>query len=387
MKLNQALKMALASILTNKMRSFLTMLGIIVGVMAVTLLISIVQGATNSITEQLSSLGGGNLTCVVKKASPRLTLEEVTALEEEDCIGRVCASIQGDVTVKAAGNQYDAVLYGVTEHYMDINSIQIEQGRGILEMDNEYRLNICVLGVEVAKKLFGHTDVVGENVRINGLDYRIVGILKETGANNMDGTDTQVYIPFLNAQRLSGQSGVSSFSVSAASEEQLEEAESYVNDFLKDKFGKDGYMVMNMGSIVDMIKQIYDTLSYMLGGIAGISLLVGGIGIMNIMLVSVTERTREIGIRKAIGAQKADITVQFLIESVVLSMMGGLIGMMVSGGILGVVNLFATDYHFAITVPVALVAVLFSAGVGIIFGIYPANKAAKLKPIDALRFE
>lgn len=254
-------------------------------------------------------------------------------------------------------------------------------------MDNEYRLNTCALGPEVAKKLFGHTDVVGENVRINGLDYRIVGILKETGANNIDGTDTQVYIPFLNAQRLSGQTGVSSFSVSAASEEQMEEAESYVNDFLKDKFGKDGYAVMNMGSIVDMIKQIYDTLSYMLGGIAGISLLVGGIGIMNIMLVSVTERTREIGIRKAIGAQKADITVQFLIESMVLSMLGGLIGMIVSGGILGVVNLFAADYHFAITAPVALVAVLFSAGVGIIFGIYPANKAAKLKPIDALRFE
>lgn len=387
MKLNQALKMALSSILTNKMRSFLTMLGIIVGVMAVTLLISIVQGATNNITEQLSSLGGGNLTCVVNKTSPRLTLEEINALEEEECIERVCASIQGDVTVKAEGNQYDATLYGVTEYYMNMNSMEIESGRGILEIDNEYRLNICVVGVEVAKKLFGNTDVLGEVVRIAGIDYKIVGILKATGANSMDGTDRQVYIPFVNAQRLAGQSGVSSFSVSASSDEMLEEAEAYVNDFLKDKFGQDGYMVMNMGSIIDMVKQIYNALSYMLGGIAGISLLVGGIGIMNIMLVSVTERTREIGIRKAIGAQKTDITIQFLIESIVLSMMGGLIGMAVSGGILGIVNMFAKNYHFAITVPVALVAVLFSVGVGIIFGIYPANKAAKLKPIDALRFE
>lgn len=387
MKLNQALKMALSSILTNKMRSFLTMLGIIVGVMAVTLLISIVQGATNSITEQLSSLGGGNLSCVVRKASPRLTLEEIKALEEEECIGRVCTNTQGEVTVKAAGNQYDATLYGVTEHYMDMNAIQIESGRGILEIDNEYRLNTCVVGTVVAKKLFGNTDVLGEMVRISGIDYKIVGVLKETGANSMNSTDTQVYIPFINAQRLTGQSGVSSFSVSASSDEMLEEAEAYMNDFLKDKFGEDGYMVMNMGTIIDMVEQIYNTLSYMLGGIAGISLLVGGIGIMNIMLVSVTERTREIGIRKAIGAQKADITIQFLIESVVLSMMGGLIGMAVSGGVLGIVNMLVKDYHFAIPVPVALVAVLFSVGVGIIFGIYPANKAAKLKPIDALRFE
>lgn len=387
MKLNQALKMALSSILTNKMRSFLTMLGIIVGVMAVTLLISLVQGATNNITEQLSSLGGGNLTCIVNRSSPRLTLEEIKTLEEEDCIGKVCASIQGTAVVKAAGNQYDAELCGITEHYMDMNAMQIESGRGILDMDMDYRLHTCVIGVEVAKELFGNTDVLGEVVRVAGMDYRIVGVLEETGANSMSSTDNKVYIPFTNAQRLTGQPGVTNFNVSASGDDTLEAAEKHVNDFLKDKFGKDGYMVLNMGSVIDMVEQVYNALSYMLGGIAGISLLVGGIGIMNIMLVSVTERTREIGIRKAIGAQKADITIQFLIESVVLSMMGGLIGMAVSGGILGIVNMLATKYHFAITIPVALVAVLFSVGVGIIFGIYPANRAAKLKPIDALRFE
>lgn len=387
MKFNQAIKMALSSILTNKMRSFLTMLGIIVGVMAVTLLISIVQGATNNITDQLSTLGGGNLTCIVTQTSPRLTLDEVKALEENELIGKISAIIQSDAAVKAVGNQCDAQLCGVTEYYMDMNSLEVEAGRGILEVDNEYRLNTCVIGVEVAKNLFGNTDVLGQEVRISGKDYRIVGILKETGANSMNSNDKQVYIPFTNAQRLTGQSGVTNFNVSAASEEDLAAAEQYVNDVLKDKYGTEGYMVMNMGSVIDMVKEIYNALSYMLGGIAGISLLVGGIGIMNIMLVSVTERTREIGIRKAIGAQKADIITQFLIESVVLSLMGGLIGMAVSGGILGVVNMFAKDYHFAITVPVALVALLFSAGVGIIFGIYPANKAAKLKPIDALRFE
>lgn len=387
MKLNQALKMALSSIMTNKMRSFLTMLGIIVGVMAVTLLISMVQGATNSITGQLSTLGGSNLTCGVLKSAPRLTLDEVKALEKEPSIGTVCASLKGDLTVRAAGNQYDATVYGITEHYIDMNAMQLASGRGILEIDNEYRLNTCVVGVEVARKLYGNTDVLGEELRIAGRDYRIVGVLTEAGANNFGSTDKDVYIPFINLQRMTGQSGITQFDASAASVESLEEAERVLNDFLKDKYGKDGYMVINMGSIIDMMKEIYNTLSYLLGGIAGISLLVGGIGIMNIMLVSVTERTREIGIRKAIGAQKADITVQFLIESVVLSMMGGLIGMGISGGILGIVNLCVKDYHFVITLPVALIAVLFSVGVGIIFGIYPANKAAKLKPIDALRFE
>lgn len=387
MKLNQALKMALSSIMTNKMRSFLTMLGIIVGVMAVTLLISIVQGATNSITNQLSTLGGSNLTCGVLKNSPRLTLEEVEALEEEPSIGRVSASLKGNQTVRAAGNSYDATIYGITGNYIDMNSLDLASGRGILKIDNEYRLNTCVVGVEVAKKLYGNTDVIDQEVRIAGQTYRIIGVLNESGVNSLGSTDQDIYIPFTNYQRMTGQSGVTQFDAAAASEDCLAEAEKFLNDFLKEKYGKDDYMVINMGSIIDMMEEIYNTLSYLLGGIAGISLLVGGIGIMNIMLVSVTERTREIGIRKAIGAQKADITIQFLIESVVLSMMGGLIGMGISGGILGIVNLFVKDYHFAITLPVALVAVLFSVGVGIIFGIYPANKAAKLKPIDALRFE
>lgn len=387
MKFNQALKMALSSVLSNKMRSFLTMLGIIVGVMAVTLLISLVQGATKNITEQLSTLGGSNLTCMVMKSSPKLTLDDLEELEEDEAIGMTCAYMQNSSTVKAAGNQYDTTVYGITENYMDMQSIKVETGRGILEIDNEYRLNVCVVGVEVAKELFGNTEVIDEIIRINGKDYKIVGVLEEEGANSISAVDTNVYIPFTNSQRLFEQPAVMNFDATAANEECISEAETFLNDYLKDRFGADNYMVLNMGSIIDMIEEVYNALSYMLGGIAGISLLVGGIGIMNIMLVSVTERTREIGIRKAIGAQKADIIVQFLIESVVLSLMGGMIGMGLSAGILAVVNMFATDYHFVITIPVALIAVLFSVSVGIIFGIYPANKAAKLKPIDALRFE
>lgn len=387
MKWNQAIKMALSSVFSNKMRSFLTMLGIIIGVMAVTLLVSLVQGATASITNEMAELGGSNLTCIVTADSPKLTLEEVMTLEDEESIDSVAAYVNGKGVATAAGNQYDADITGITGKYFSLNGITVEQGRSILDIDNEYRLNVCVVGTEVAKELFGNTNVLGEQIRLLGKDYKIVGVLEETGSNSMSTTDTYVYIPFSNAERLLERTGVHYFDAAAASPEDVETAEKKVNQFLKDKFGEDNYQVINMGSLLDMITSVYNTLSYMLAGIAGISLMVGGIGIMNIMLVSVTERTKEIGIRKAIGAQKSDIIMQFLIESVILSLMGGIIGMICSGAILGIINFFVENYHFTITFGVAAIAVIYSVAVGIIFGIYPANKAAKLKPIDALRFE
>lgn len=387
MKFTQALKMAVSSVRSNKMRSFLTMLGIIIGVMAVTLLVSLVQGATNTITDELSGLGGSNLTCMVTKNTPRISLEEVMALQEKDEIGLVSVYNSGKGSATAAGNQEDVSIIGMNQNYQILNSVKVESGRYLTDMEGEYRLSNCLVGAGVASNLFGTREVLGETIRVNGKDFRIVGILEKNGTNVMNSTDLNVYIPFETAQRLLKQSGIVSFGASAADSSQIEKAEKTLNSFLKGKVGKDNYSVLNMGSIIEMIENVYNVLGYLLGGIGGIALLVGGIGIMNIMLVSVTERTKEIGIRKAIGAQKGDIIVQFLIESVVLSLMGGFIGILFSAGILGIVNLFASGYHFAITLSVALVAVGFSVGVGILFGIYPANKAAKLKPIDALRFE
>lgn len=387
MKLTQALKMALSSVRSNKMRSFLTMLGIIIGVMAVTLLVSLVQGATNSITDQLSSLGGSNLTCMVGKTTPRITLDEVMALEQEEEIGLVSVYSNGSGVAKAAGNQEDVSIVAINQNYQILNNLIVETGRYLTDTESEYRLSNCVIGTGVAKNLFGNKDVLGETIRVGGKDFTIVGILKEEGSSAMNSKDLNVYIPFTTGQRLLGVSGVLTFDASAAGAETVEKAERTLNTFLRSKVGEDNYNVYNMGSILETVQSVYNILGYLLGGIGGISLVVGGVGIMNIMLVSVTERTREIGIRKAIGAQKGDIIVQFLIESVVLSLMGGFIGIILSAGILGIVNMFAADYHFAITIGVALVAVGFSIGVGILFGIYPANKAAKLKPIDALRFE
>lgn len=387
MKFTQALKMALSSVRSNKMRSFLTMLGIIIGVMAVTLLVSLVQGATNTITDELSGLGGSNLSCAVTKTTPRIELEEVMALQEQPEIGLVSVYNSGKGTAAAAGNQEDVTIFGITGNYQVLNDMDIEKGRCLTDADSEYRLSNCLVGAGVANNLFGTRDVIGERIRVMGKDFTIVGLLPEEGDSSMNTRDFNIYLPFETAQRLLKQSGVLTFDASASGENQVKQAEKTLNSFLKGKVGEDHYTVMNMGSIIEMIETVYNVLGYLLGGIGGISLLVGGVGIMNIMLVSVTERTREIGIRKAIGAQKSDIIVQFLIESVVLSLMGGFVGIVLSAGILGIVNAFAAEYHFAITFPVALLAVGFSVGVGIIFGIYPAKRAAKLKPIDALRFE
>ncbi len=387
MKLRQEIKMALSSIRANKMRSFLTMLGIIIGVMAVTLLVSLVQGATSTITDQLSGLGGSNLSCMVMKTTPRITLEEVEALEQEPEIGLISVYSSGQGIVKAAGNQENVTVTAINQNYQLLNQLKLESGRYLKETESEYRLTNCVVGAGVAQNLFGTKDVLGESIRVNGKDFTIVGILAEEGSSSLNTKDLTVYLPFATGQRLLGANGVQTFDASAADEASVEKAEKTLNTFLRGKVGEDNYSVFNMGSLLDMITAVYNVLGYLLGGIGGISLLVGGVGIMNIMLVSVTERTREIGIRKAIGAQKSDIIIQFLIESVVLSLMGGFFGLLLSAGILGIVNLFAAEYHFAITFSVAMVAVLFSVGVGVLFGIYPANKAAKLKPIDALRFE
>ncbi|MEG0961685.1 MAG: ABC transporter permease [Lachnospiraceae bacterium] len=387
MKLTQALKMALSSVRSNKMRSFLTMLGIIIGVMAITLLVSLVQGATNAITKELSGMGGSNLSCMVNKTTPKIEAEEVMALQEKEEIGLVSIYNTGQGIVKAAGNKEDVTIIGMNQNYQLLNDLKIAKGRCLVDMDSEYRLSNCIIGAGVATNLFGSQKVLGEVIRMEGKDFTIVGILEEAGSSSLNSSDLKVYIPFETAQRILKQSGITSFDASAANEKQIEKAEKTLNSFLKGKVGEDNYTVMNMGSLIDMIETVYNVLGYLLGGIGGIALLVGGIGIMNIMLVSVTERTKEIGIRKAIGAQKGDIIVQFLIESVVLSLMGGFIGILLSAGVLGVVNLFVEEFHFSITPVVALVAVSFSVAVGVLFGIYPANRAAKLKPIDALRFE
>ncbi len=394
MKLTQAVKMAFAAILSNKMRSFLTMLGIIIGVLSVTLLVGIVQGATDSVTAQLEGLGGNKL--IVSITSPKatyITLKDLEDLQNKDGLGLIAPSISGADTAKEDGKTSAASISGVTENAQSVNGITVVSGRFIQSGDNENRLDVAVVGAKIAKDLFGHTDVVGSNFTMLGRSFEIVGVLKEDGTASLSSQDSSVYIPINTASRLLHQTSIRTFNVSTTSVASIDQGKQALENFLgtKIKTASDnstdkGYTVFNMGDILSAFDSVMGTMSLLLGGIASISLIVGGIGIMNIMLVSVTERTREIGIRKAIGAQHADILVQFLIEAVAISITGGLIGMILGAGMLqllsGIMNM-----QLQLSVSVSALALGFSLAIGVIFGIYPANKAAKLKPIDALRYE
>ncbi len=388
MKLSQAGKMAFSAVLSNKLRSFLTMLGIIIGVMAVTLLISLVQGATNTVTESLDELGGDQLVVSITDRSKRLTLGEVEALAGEEGIAYVSPTLSGSGTAKAAGKSTDVTINGITESYDAVQGLDLESGRAITQLDNEERLGVCIVGHSVARDLFGNTDILDQTIRLSGRDYRIVGVLNEAQETMFGSANSAVYLPFTNAQRLLSNVSVNNFYVATEEGATTQEAEDVLDRALMEKYGDDdSYSIVNLTDVMDAVNDVMAALELLLGAIAGISLLVGGIGIMNIMLVSVTERTREIGIRKAIGALKSDIVVQFMIESVIISLIGGLIGMLISQGVLTTLNTLFPDYHFGITGGVAAMALGFSIMVGLVFGIYPANKAAKLKPINALRYE
>ena len=388
MKLRQSFKMAISAVFSNKMRSFLTMLGIIIGVLSVTLLISIVQSGTGTITDAMSTLGGDQITVSISDSDKRLLYYELDELRANENITAVVPYISGRSVAKAGNSSKDITVYGVTKEYFAVNDLKQTKGRFLSELDREYSLQVCVIGAEVEKELFGNTNAVDRTVRIQGKDFRIVGVLEEEDEYAMNSSNERVFIPLTNAQRIFRQMGITNIILTSQSKETLRRAQSFTADFLKSKFSeKDSYTIINMSDIMDIMGTVMNTLSLMLGGIAGISLLVGGIGIMNIMLVSVTERTREIGIRKAIGAQRSDITIQFMIESIFISLMGGIIGMVLSIIILSVLNVFVMEVTFVISPSVALLALSFSIAVGLIFGIYPANKAAKLKPINALRYE
>jgi len=394
MKLTQAVKMAFSAILSNKMRSFLTMLGIIIGVLSVTLLVGIVQGATDSVTAQLEGLGGNKL--IVSITSPKqtyITLEDLANLQNKDGLGLIAPVIGGSDIAKADGKTSSASISGVTENSKSVDGVTVTNGRFIQSSDNENRLDVAVVGAKIAKDLFGHIDVVGSSFTMLGRSFEIIGVLKEDGTTSMSSQDSKIYIPINTASRLLHQTSIRSFNASAASAGTIDQGKQALENFLGSKIKASsadsedkGYTIFNMGDILSALDSVMGTMSLLLGGIASISLIVGGIGIMNIMLVSVTERTREIGIRKAIGAQHADILIQFLIEAVSISITGGIIGMLMGAGLLQVLS-GIMDMQLHLSVSVSALALGFSLAIGVIFGIYPANKAARLKPIDALRYE
>ena len=392
----QSLKMAMKSISGNKTRAFLTMLGIIIGVVALVVLVSLVNGATSSVTDTISGLGNNLLTVTVSddKGNP-VKLEDIEEWAQEDGIGLIAPNASASVTIKSGSVSESITVYGTTYSYYDIEGLNLLLGRFIKRTDVENNNYICVINETAATELVGSLDCVGKEISLDGMKFTIVGVLEDNDSSltSAFGSGTLVaYIPYTTLLRLSASASTSitEFYVSAEAGSETTVAENKITQILMERFEEDdeAFSVSAQNVLEDTVSDITSIFTVLLGGIAGISLLVGGIGIMNIMLVTVTERTREIGIRKAIGASRGEILRQFLLEAVVLCMMGCGIGIFLSWIILNLASAVATSLSmsFELNGTVVLIAVGFCFLIGVVFGLYPANKAAKMKPIDALHY-
>ncbi len=390
--MQQSVKMAWKSISSNKMRSFLTMLGIIIGVLALVVLVSLVSGATSSVNDQISSMGANLIqVSVMDDKDKPVKLSDLEDLAEEEEIRETAPVAQINSTASSTYAEETAVVYGTTGAYSDIMQQELYSGRFLKNTDVDNHTNVAVINAGLATEVLGRMDVVGETIKLDGVSYMVVGVLQADDSDTSTTQTYEAYIPYTSLVRLTDSVSmeITSFYVSAVSEESLDPAEEVVTEMLMERFDQDedAFTVINQSTIMEAMESVNSILSLLLGGIAGISLLVGGIGIMNIMLVSVTERTREIGIRKAIGAGRGVIMLQFLIEALMISLMGCAIGILLSWITLQVISVIGKDsMTFALSPGVVWIAVVFSILIGVVFGIYPANKAAKKKPIDALRY-
>lgn len=392
MNITQCLKLALKSIAGNKMRSFLTMLGVIIGIAAVITLVSVVQGFSNDMVSSFNSMGTNNITVSLTGRGGNMNVkpEEMLALADEH--PDLFVNVSPTVTIMGATAKYGATnvstsVYGGNEEYAAIKDYAVSSGRFISYIDTTNRNYVCVIGTYIANELFGTGDPIGKILKVNGSAYTIIGVLEEEGDSTETSVDNMVIIPYSTAARLARNGRIASYTFVSRDAESIEDAKKVIEDYLYDIFkDEDAYSVSNLAQLVDVIEELLGSLSTVLAGIAAISLLVGGIGIMNIMLVSVTERTREIGIRKAIGGKRRDILLQFVIEAVITSGIGGVIGILF-GTLLSAV--LAKLIGVSSGVSFGSVALSFSVSVliGIAFGYFPAAKASKLNPIDALRHE
>ena len=399
---------ALDSLASNKLRSGLTILGIIIGVGAVIAMVSIGRGAEATITDSIQGIGT-NLLFVFRRGSSEIRNPQPITLGDATAIGDpflapsvlgVAPVLQGNGLISYGGESRSTSLVGVTPEYSPVRNYNVTEGEFITEEHMLGQSSVVLIGTEVASRLFGRTEgLVGETIRIEGQPFRVIGVLESKGGSGFSNEDDQVFVPLTTAQtrllRRSTRDRVDLILVQAVTAQAVPQAQEEVSQILRQRhrteIGADDFTILTQQTFLDTASTITNVLTIFLGGIAAISLLVGGIGIMNIMLVSVTERTREIGLRKALGAHKSDIMIQFLAESSVLSLIGGLIGILLGWTISLIVGRIAVANNAPISptigLDIILLATLFSTAVGLFFGIYPANRAANLEPVEALRHE
>lgn len=379
--------MAIRNIQGNKLRSFLTMLGIIIGVSSVIALLAIGQGSSKSVSDSVNSLGTNLITVTITNTDTHFTKSNLNEVKETSGVKSVAPILSGRETLVNGSNSSESSITGTTSSYLSIRKLSVKEGRFVTSIDEQFRQKVVVLGSDLADTLFENQSAVNKYVLIDGQRYLVVGVLNSKGGSMGQSSDDSAFIPFSTAQRLMKTTYLTQFYAQANNQNSVNWAMAGIKRVLSQTYSdSDDYSVVNQQDVMDAMSSVTSTMTLLLAGIAGISLLVGGIGIMNIMLVSVTERTREIGIRKAIGARRRDIMLQFLIEAAVLSMLGGIIGVGI-GFAASEIYAAATGGTVVYSFPIMTAAFLFSALVGIIFGVFPAYKASKLNPIEALRTE
>lgn len=381
-------KMALKSILSNRMRTFLTMLGVIIGVASVIVAVGFAKGSTQSITSSIESIGTNLITVnLMGRRTSNITYDDVAEkLEELDGIDGFAPVVNGNTYIKNSKNTSLSTNYiGTNSEYSTVQDRTIQDGRFLTSFDITGSMNVAVIGTYISNELFPDGDAVGNTIKLNGQNFKVVGVLTQIDGGEEDGSDDVIIIPYTVAQRLTKAGSVSTIYLRATNHNETENIVNEVEKILYSLYeNEDYYKVMSQEAMLETLNSVTDTLMIVLAGIAAISLVVGGIGIMNIMIVSVTERTREIGIRKAIGAKRGSILVQFLIESLIITGIAGLIGILLGCGIIFVIdklNIVSAAY----STEWMMISFGSSLIIGVLFGIFPAYKAASLDPIVALR--